>query len=68
MPGTGSQKKVPFQQRPKRDEEAQCPAVAREEGPQAKGSEHGGWRGVKLDQCVRSRAGQGENSRIRVQR
>ena len=41
-------KRVPFQQRPKRDEEAQCPAVAREEGPQAKGSEHGGWRGGEI--------------------
>lgn len=60
-------KKMPFEQRPKRHEEVHCPAVAREEGPQDKESEHGGW-GVKLDQCVRSRVGRGENSRIWVQR
>ena len=36
-------KKVSFEQRPKRDGEPHCPAVAREEGPQAKQSEHGGW-------------------------
>ena len=34
---------MPFEQRPKRHEEVHCPAVAREEGPQDKESEHGGW-------------------------
>lgn len=36
---------------------AQCPAVAREEGPQAK--EVSMEAAVKLDQCVRSRGGPG---------
>ena len=52
-------KKVPFQQRPKRDEEAQCPAVAREEGPQAKGSEHGGWRGGEIRPVCYEQGGPG---------